>query len=414
MFNLLTFMQCPTHIFLFNIERKIWLATHWLNPSGHAAAAEVLYSPFFSNKGRPNLLWQRTKIVACRIQQRLTLIHLLMQRPWRPHQQPLLDPKSSCANATVLTFSFSSNFWNCQNCHMLAGLIPWSPALGRTGVPRSSGCSINAGPFPFSKNLFIASNAKSPKILPKSALSLLPFFNHGKPLGYAELLRGKGPSSFAQHARLNVEHGGVTTKASKNPFDKSRSHLACYHSWCQPLKLRQWNHSCLPSSLGSWPLNSSSSFQRRGTTLASLLKPNPGCLPGCLLSALHWYIGRLPKQTPQTCLNRHFFSLHFSFGVLYLKQIGSPPSVWVAQPGSCFPFPFPGPLPSFSPLCFFHGGLSSPGLWWPDGLLEYKASGVVKFLSLTVGSLQAFFRAMHHGSASWFILLTASFRIALS
>lgn len=57
----------------------------------------------------------------------------------------------------------------------------------------------------------------------------------------------------------------------------------------------------------------------------------------------------------------------------------------------CFPFPRPLSLPPFaSNLCSFASPYSPwPGGWTPLGLLANKASGVVKCLSLVVGSLHA-------------------------
>ena len=93
--------------------------------------------------------------------------------------------------------------------------------------PKSSGCSMKAFLSGCPNCRFIASKAKSARILPSSAfLRRSPAFQV-KPLKHSEDLRGNGPSSFAQGARLKVEHGGVMTKASASPASINCSHFHC-------------------------------------------------------------------------------------------------------------------------------------------------------------------------------------------
>ena len=99
-------------------------------------------------------------------------------------------------------------------------------------APRSSGCSMNAVlDGSDSTCRLIASKEKSAMVLPSTAFRLRKGEFHVKPRRHLEDLKGKGPLSLAQAARLNVEHGGVTKRASTAPEEMYCNQRRCTAGW---------------------------------------------------------------------------------------------------------------------------------------------------------------------------------------
>ena len=106
--------------------------------------------------------------------------------------------------------SFFNNVSKSSHCHMLEGLFPWfSPDFT---APKSSGFSKSANPS-VSACAAKARNEKSANTFPQSALFLSDQVSRLKPRGKTNDLTGRGPFLFAQVARENVLHGGLSKTA---------------------------------------------------------------------------------------------------------------------------------------------------------------------------------------------------------